>query len=90
MHGLQVIRQRPRRNAFAKRSTPVAVLPLASIRSRTRIERLVNQQAALSADSAMCPATYFGTTPRSWLNLLRVILTFTLIKHLSYAFDVVA
>ncbi|MEA3643221.1 MAG: HigA family addiction module antitoxin [Lamprobacter sp.] len=38
---------------------------------RTRIERLVKQETALSADSAIRLATFFGTTPEYWLNLQR-------------------
>ncbi len=38
---------------------------------RTRIERLVNGHTALSADTAMRLATFFGTTPEYWLNLQR-------------------
>ena len=38
---------------------------------RTRIERLVKGETALSADSAMRLATFFGTTPEYWMNLQR-------------------
>lgn len=38
---------------------------------RTRIERLVAGETALSADTAMRLARYFGTTPEYWLNLQR-------------------
>ena len=38
---------------------------------RTRIERLVKGQTALSADTAMRLATFFGTTPEFWMNLQR-------------------
>ena len=38
---------------------------------RTRIERLVKGQTAMSADSAMRLATFFGTTPEYWMNLQR-------------------
>ena len=38
---------------------------------RTRIERLVKGQTALSADTAMRLAKFFGTTPEYWMNLQR-------------------
>ena len=38
---------------------------------RTRIERLVKGDTALSADTAMRLAKLFGTTPESWMNLQR-------------------
>ena len=38
---------------------------------RTRIERLVKGETALTADTAMRLATYFGTTPEYWMNLQR-------------------
>ena len=38
---------------------------------RTRIERLVKGGTALTADTAMRLATYFGTTPEYWMNLQR-------------------
>ena len=38
---------------------------------RTRIERLVKGEMALSADTAMRLATFFGTTPEYWMNLQR-------------------
>ena len=38
---------------------------------RTRIERLVAGQTALTADTAMRLAKYFSTTPEYWLNLQR-------------------
>ena len=38
---------------------------------RTRIERLVAGETAVSADTAMRLARYFGTTPEYWLNLQR-------------------
>jgi len=36
---------------------------------RTRIERLVREETALSADTAMRLARYFGTTPDFWMNM---------------------
>jgi addiction module HigA family antidote len=38
---------------------------------RTRIERLVKGETALSADTAMRLAKVFGTTPEYWINLQR-------------------
>ena len=38
---------------------------------RTRIERLVKGQTALTADTAMRLATFFDTTPEYWMNLQR-------------------
>ena len=38
---------------------------------RTRIERLVAGETAVSADTAIRLARYFGTTPEYWLNLQR-------------------
>jgi addiction module HigA family antidote len=36
---------------------------------RTRIERLVNEQTALTADTALRLAKAFGTTPAFWIGL---------------------
>lgn len=38
---------------------------------RTRIERLVKGETALSADTAMRLSRFFGTTPEYWLNMQR-------------------
>jgi addiction module HigA family antidote len=38
---------------------------------RTRIERLVKGETAVSADTAMRLAKVFGTTPEYWMNLQR-------------------
>lgn len=38
---------------------------------RTRIERLVKRETAVSADSAIRLATFFKTTPEYWMNLQR-------------------
>ena len=38
---------------------------------RTRIERLVKGETALSADTAMRLARVFSTTPEYWMNLQR-------------------
>ena len=36
---------------------------------RTRIERIVNEQNGITADTALRLAKAFGTTPEFWLNL---------------------
>jgi antitoxin HigA-1 len=36
---------------------------------RTRIERLVNEQTALTADTALRLSRAFGTTPAFWMGL---------------------
>jgi len=38
---------------------------------RTRIERLVKGETALTADTAMRLSKFFGNTPEFWLNLQR-------------------
>jgi addiction module HigA family antidote len=38
---------------------------------RTRIERLINRETGVSADTAMRLAKVFGTTPEYWMNLQR-------------------
>lgn len=38
---------------------------------RTRIERLVRSETAVTADTAMRLAKFFGTTPEYWMNLQR-------------------
>ena len=38
---------------------------------RTRIERLVKCETAVSADTAMRLAKFFGTTPEYWMNMQR-------------------
>jgi addiction module HigA family antidote len=38
---------------------------------RTRIERLVSGQTALTVDTAMRLARFFSTTPEYWMNLQR-------------------
>ncbi len=37
----------------------------------TRISDLVNERRAVTADTALRLARYFGTTPEFWLNLQR-------------------
>jgi addiction module HigA family antidote len=36
---------------------------------RDRIEKLVREKRAITADTAMRLARYFGTTPQFWMNL---------------------
>jgi len=36
---------------------------------RDRIEKLVREKRAMTADTAMRLARYFGTTPQFWMNL---------------------
>jgi antitoxin HigA-1 len=38
---------------------------------RTRIERILRGETALTADSAMRLAKFFSTTPEYWMNLQR-------------------
>jgi len=38
---------------------------------RTRIERLVKGETAITADTALRLAAFFGNTPEFWLNLQR-------------------
>ncbi|MFB9950990.1 HigA family addiction module antitoxin [Rhizobium puerariae] len=38
---------------------------------RTRIERLVKEDTALTADTALRLSAFFGNTPEFWLNLQR-------------------
>ncbi|TVS19315.1 MAG: addiction module antidote protein, HigA family [Gammaproteobacteria bacterium] len=38
---------------------------------RTRIERLVKGETAVTADTAMRLSKFFGTTPEYWMNLQR-------------------
>ena len=52
---------------------PLDLTPYALARElgipRTRIERLSRETTAVSADTALRLARYFGTTPEFWLNL---------------------
>jgi addiction module HigA family antidote len=36
---------------------------------RDRVEKLIREKRAISADTAMRLARYFGTTPHFWMNL---------------------
>lgn len=38
---------------------------------RTRIERLIRQETALSVDTAIRLAKFYGTSPEYWINLQR-------------------
>jgi len=54
---------------------PLALSPIALAKRlhvpRTRIERLVRGDTAVTADTAMRLAKFFGTTPEYWMNLQR-------------------
>jgi antitoxin HigA-1 len=50
------------------RLSPLAVARVVGV-PRTRIERLVNEQTALTADTALRLAKAFGTTPAFWMGL---------------------
>ncbi len=54
---------------------PLELSPIALARRlhvpRTRIERLVREETAVTADTAMRLAKAFGTTPEYWMNLQR-------------------
>jgi len=48
--------------------TPYAVARALGV-PRTRIERLANEQTAVSADTALRLARYFGTSPAFWMGI---------------------
>jgi addiction module HigA family antidote len=52
---------------------PMNLLPHAVARAvgvpRTRIERLTNEQTAVTADTALRLARYFGTSPAFWMGM---------------------
>ena len=54
---------------------PLGLSPIALAKRlhvpRTRIERLVREETAVTADTAMRLAKAFGTTPEYWMNLQR-------------------
>ena len=54
---------------------PLGMSPIALARClhvpRTRIERLVKGETALTVDTAIRLATFFRTTPEYWMNLQR-------------------
>jgi antitoxin HigA-1 len=53
--------------------TPLKLSPYAIAKAlgvpRTRIERLVREETALTADTALRLSRYFGTTAEFWMNL---------------------
>jgi antitoxin HigA-1 len=52
---------------------PLGLTPYALAKAigvpRTRIERIAREETAISADTALRLARYFGTTPKFWMNL---------------------
>ena len=48
--------------------TPYALARDAHI-DKGKLSRIINGKAAISADTALRLAIYFGTTPDSWMNL---------------------
>jgi addiction module HigA family antidote len=52
---------------------PMNLSPYAVARAvgvpRTRIERLANEQTAVTADTALRLGRYFGTTPAFWMGM---------------------
>jgi len=52
---------------------PMNLSPYAVARAvgvpRTRIERLANEQTAVTADTALRLARYFGTSPAFWMGI---------------------
>jgi len=48
--------------------TPYAVARAIGV-PRTRIERLANERTAVTADTALRLARYFGTSPTFWLGI---------------------
>jgi antitoxin HigA-1 len=52
---------------------PMNLSPYAVARAvgvpRTRIERLTNEQTAVTADTALRLGRYFGTTPAFWMGM---------------------
>jgi addiction module HigA family antidote len=48
--------------------SPYAIAKVIGV-PRTRIERLVREETALTADTALRLARYFGTTAEFWMNL---------------------
>ena len=49
--------------------TPGALAKAMGLKDRTRIERLVREEQALTSDTALRLAKVFGTTPEFWMNL---------------------
>jgi addiction module HigA family antidote len=50
------------------RLSPLAIARIVGV-PRTRIERIVNGQTAVTADTALRLAKAFGTTPAFWMGL---------------------
>jgi addiction module HigA family antidote len=48
---------------------PMNLSPYAIAVPRTRIERLANEQTAVTADTALRLARYFGTSPAFWMGM---------------------
>ena len=53
----------------AYRLTAGALARAMGLRDRTRIERLVREKQAITADTALRLARVFETTPEFWINL---------------------
>jgi addiction module HigA family antidote len=49
--------------------TPGALARAMGLKDRTRIERLVREEQALTSDTALRLARVFGTTPEFWMTL---------------------
>lgn len=49
--------------------TPGALAKAMGLKDRTRIERLVREEQALTSDTALRLARVFGTTAEFWMNL---------------------
>ncbi len=49
--------------------TPGALAKAMGLKDRTRLERLVREQQAVTADTALRLARVFGTSAQFWINL---------------------
>ena len=54
---------------------------------RTRIERLVNEETSVTADTALRLARAFGTSPEVWLNLQNDFAIQTAKRQIGKALD---
>jgi addiction module HigA family antidote len=54
---------------------------------RTRIERLVNEQIGITADTALRLSRALGTTPELWMNLQNSFDVKTAMLHISKELD---
>src|SRR6202789_2092383 len=54
---------------------------------RTRIERLVNEQIGITADTALRLSKALGTTPELWMNLQNSFDVQTTMLHISKDLD---